>query len=299
MPANSHRARHFSVEVEPGAAPLGRIDTRELFPAERRALLDLLAALTDDEWHRPTVCAEWTVHDLVLHLLAVDVQNLSGGRDHFDGPPNHAPTGDLTDWDTLVAHIDGRNASWVDATRRMSPRLARELLAVTGDLFSAYLQSIDMDAPTIPVSWAGPEPAPTWLHIAREYTERWVHQQQIRDAVDRPDFTEPRFFAPVLDAFVRALPHTLRHTPAPPGTIVRLVITGAAGGTWTASRGDDRWHLEAGHAAPAAATVTIDQDLAWRLFTKGVDPEDTEQRIEVRGDEGLAAPVIGMVTIMA
>jgi Mycothiol maleylpyruvate isomerase N-terminal domain len=78
-------------------APLGRIDTRELFPAERRALLDLLAELTDDEWHLPTVCTGWTVHDLVLHLLGVDVQNLSGGRDRFNGPPSQAPAGDLSD----------------------------------------------------------------------------------------------------------------------------------------------------------------------------------------------------------
>ena len=36
------------------------------------------------------------------------------------------------------------------------------------------------------VNWAGPEPAPIWLDPAREYTERWVHQQHIRDAVRNP-----------------------------------------------------------------------------------------------------------------
>jgi uncharacterized protein (TIGR03083 family) len=277
----------------------GPIDVRHLFPDERAALLALLGELADDEWHLPTVCTGWTVHDLVLHLLAVDVQNLSGGRDRFEGPPNQSPPGDLSDWDTLVAYINGRNVSWVEATRRMSPRLARELLAVTGDLFSAYLRGIDLDVPTIPVSWAGPEPAPTWLHIAREYTERWVHQQQIRDAVDRPGFAAPRYFHPVLDAFARALPHALRDTTVPPGTVVRLTITGEAGGTWTAVRGDDRWRLDDDRAAPTAATVTIDQDLAWRLFTKGVEPGDAERRIEMVGVQELAAPVVTMVTIMA
>lgn len=277
----------------------GPIDVRHLFPDERAALLALLAELTDHEWHRPTVCTGWTVHDVVVHLLGIDVQLLSGGRDGFSGPPHQAPAGDLSDWDTLVAFINGRNASWVDATRRISPRLARELLTFTGELVSAHLSAIDMDALGIPVSWAGPEPAPTWLHVAREYTERWVHHQQIRDAVGRPGFTEPRFFAPVLDAFARALPHTLRDTSAPPGTLVRLIITGEAGGTWTAVRDTDRWQLNGDHTARASATVTIDQDLAWRLFTKGADPTQAKPKIDVAGHPVLAAPVVGMVTIMA
>jgi uncharacterized protein (TIGR03083 family) len=275
------------------------IDLRPLFPEERAIFLTLLAVLTADEWHLPTVCTGWTVHDLAVHLLGIDVQILSGGRDGYGGPPNQPPPGDLNDWDTLVAFIDGRNAAWVEAMRRVSPRLTRELLTFTGDLVTAYLATIDMDAPAIPVSWAGPDPAPTWLHIAREYTERWVHHQQIRDATNRPGFTAPRFFAPVLDAFARALPHTLCQTLAPTGTLVRLTITGPAGNTWTALRAADHWHLTDDHTSPAAAAVTLDQDLAWRLFTKGLDAESAPSGIQINGDHSLATPVARMVTIMA
>jgi uncharacterized protein (TIGR03083 family) len=280
-------------------APLGRIDARELVPEERAALLELLAELTDAEWFRPTVCTGWTVHDVVSHLLGVDVQFLSGGRDRFGGPPGTAPTGDLTDWATLVAFINGRNAGWVEATRRISPRLLRELLAFTGEAIAAYLPTVDLEAIGVPVSWADPGPAPAWLHIAREYTERWTHQQHIRDAVGKPGFTDRRHFAPVLDAFARALPHTLRVTPAAPGTRVRLVITGAAGGRWTAVRGDERWALDDDHAAPVAATVTIDQGVAWRLFTKGLASDEADRFVAVAGDRALAAPMVRMVTIIA
>jgi uncharacterized protein (TIGR03083 family) len=276
-----------------------RIDVRDLFPPERVALLDLLGNLTDEEWFLPTACTGWTVHDLSLHLLAVDVQNISGGRDRFAGPPDLPPTGDLADWDTLVTYINRRNAIWVEATRRISPRLVCELLAFTGRQFDAFLATVDMDALTIPVSWADPKPAPTWFHIAREYTERWVHQQQIRDAVDRPGFTEPRYFAPVLDTFARALPHALRDTRATSGTTVRLLIAGPAGGAWTALRTDDRWQLAVDRASPATATVTIDQNLAWRLFTKGVNPQDAAPQVQIAGDRYLAEPVLRMVTIMA
>ena len=46
------------------------------------------------------------------------------------------------------------------------------------------------------VIWAGSDPAPMWLRVAREYTERWHHQQQIREALGRAFLTEPQWFAP-------------------------------------------------------------------------------------------------------
>ncbi len=85
----------------------------------------------------------------------------------------------------LVAAIDRQNAVWVTGARRISPRLLIELLEMTGELTEAYFTSLDMTALGMPVDWAGPEPAPVWLDVAREYTERWVHQQHIRDAVGK------------------------------------------------------------------------------------------------------------------
>lgn len=35
------------------------------------------------------------------------------------------------------------------------------------------------------VSWASDGPVPYWFNVAQEFTERWVHQQQMREAVDR------------------------------------------------------------------------------------------------------------------
>ena len=38
--------------------------------AERRALADDLAGLDDAAWRTPSGCAEWTVHDVLAHLLS-------------------------------------------------------------------------------------------------------------------------------------------------------------------------------------------------------------------------------------
>jgi hypothetical protein len=137
------------------------------------------------------------------------------------------------------------------------------------------------------------------LHIAREYTERWMHQQHIRDAVGQPGLKERVWFAPVLDTFARALPHTLRAVAAPSGTTVRLVITGEAGGAWQARKLDDAWAFTAEIVPSPDATLTLDQETAWRLFTKGLSKDAAMPHVIIEGDTGLAAGVLDMVTILA
>jgi uncharacterized protein (TIGR03083 family) len=36
---------------------------------ERQRMATLLESLTDDQWRRPTLCANWTVHDIAAHLV--------------------------------------------------------------------------------------------------------------------------------------------------------------------------------------------------------------------------------------
>ena len=92
----------------------------------------------------------------------------------------------LNSWDDFVAFINDLNDVWVKATRRLSPAVLCDLLGFAGRQVCAYFDSLDPYADGGPVEWAGPEPAPVWLDLAREYTERWHHQQQIRDAVGKP-----------------------------------------------------------------------------------------------------------------
>src|SRR5688572_28031993 len=100
------------------------------------------------------------------------------------------------------------------------------------------------------VSWAGDEESPNWFDIARELTERWHHQQQIRDATGRPALYE-RYLAPVLDTFVRAVPFTYRGVEGGP---VVLRIDDA---TWSLVDGA----LYAGAADSPAVTITLRGDI--------------------------------------
>ncbi len=35
----------------------------DLFPQERKQLLELFSALSEEDWNKPTVCPGWTVKD--------------------------------------------------------------------------------------------------------------------------------------------------------------------------------------------------------------------------------------------
>jgi hypothetical protein len=173
------------------------------------------------------------------------------------------------------------------------------MLRLTGAQVSAFFQSLDPYALGGPVDWAGPDPAPVWLDLAREYTERWHHQQQIRDALSKPGLTEPRYLAPALDAFVRALPHTYRNVDAAEQTLVALTIAGAAGGTWFLLREQATWKLYLGITRAPDAHVTLAQDTAWRLFTKGIGEGMARAQATITGDPRLADPLLRTVAVIA
>lgn len=277
-------------EVEP-------IFVVDLFPQERKHLLGLFSDLSEEDWEKPTVCQGWTVKDIGLHLLGDDLGYLSGKRDHFTNP---FFTGrEMHAWESLVQNINEANGLWVKATRRISPRLLSDLLTLTGAQFYEYIKSLDQMAINGTVNWAGPNPAPLWLDIAREYTERWLHQQQIRDAVDKPGLKEKKFFLPVLDAFVRAVPHTYRDVPVADTTVIKLEVTGEAGDTWYLVGEANAWSLYKEVELQPTTIVTMDQETCWRRFTKGIEKEQARANTTIEGDIKLGEIILDTVSIIA
>jgi hypothetical protein len=267
----------------------------DLFDPTLDALIHLLVSLTPEEWKLPTVCERWTVKDVALHLLAVDISNISRKRDGFSLEPSKP----IRNPQDLLVFINILNESWMSAAQRISTPLLIDLLGYVGKQANAFFSTVDLFVLGEPVSWAGSEPAPNWLDLAREYTERWHHQQHIRDAVGKPGLKEPLFFAPILDAFVRAMPFTFQDIVAPEGTCVTLNITGDSGNDWTIQRENKSWQLYLGTTGNPAAQVMIDQEDAWRLFTKGIDPKQGRRHASITGAEDLGGRIFHMVSIIA
>ncbi|MBV9227726.1 MAG: maleylpyruvate isomerase family mycothiol-dependent enzyme [Chloroflexi bacterium] len=273
------------------------INVLDLFPQERKRLLELFSELSEEDWEEPTICPGWTVKDIALHLLGDDIGYLSSRRDHFSNP--FFNNKDMHNWESLVKNINEANELWVKAMERISPKLLSDLLELTGKQFYAYLQTLDPMAINGVVSWAGPDPAPVWLDTAREYTERWLHQQQIRDAVNKPGLKERRFFHPVLDTFVRALPHTYNDIPVADTTVIKLVVTGEAGDAWYLVGESNGWSLYKVVELQPVAIVTMDQETCWRLFTKGMNKGQASTHTTIEGDKKLGEKILDTVSIIA
>jgi uncharacterized protein (TIGR03083 family) len=259
------------------------------------ALLDLLRSLHVDDWTRPTIAGSWTVRDVTAHLLDTALRRLSFARDGWLPPMT------LQRPEDLVTIINTANAQGVQALGRLSPNVLIRLMETATDDLHTYVASLDPHGrATFAVSWAGEEESEHWFDVARELTERWHHQAQLRLAVGRLDeFMTPHVYHPVLDCFLRALPFRYRDVPAPDGVHVQVVIDGDGGGEWTIVRTARGWRPAARvDSGRLAARATIPGGIAWRVFTKGIDRLEAERQSTIDGDRRLAAPLFGLTAIV-
>ena len=281
------------MDVQKGLMPPKPVIVIDLFPEILAGLVDLLSGLNAPDWQRPTVCSCWSVKDVALHLLGGEIANLSRRRDGLTSEAS------LEGWTELVAYLNKWNNDWVQVARRISTSLLVELLQVTGDQMNCYFLTLDSQALGGSVAWVGAGPAPIWLDLAREYTERWHHQQHIRDAVMRVGFKQPRYLAPVLATFVRALPRTFETISAKPGTSATLTITGNSGGQWSVICTGDGWRLFIGAPSNPTAETVLEEDTAWRLFTHGLTPDQVRETVGIKGERELGLQVLEMVSIIS
>ncbi|MEW1862916.1 maleylpyruvate isomerase family mycothiol-dependent enzyme [Streptomyces sp. NPDC088194] len=267
------------------------IDVRPLFATELASLLDLLRTLRPADWEKAVVPG-WTVRDLAAHLLGDYRGRLGWATPGFR--PASGPG------ETLEAFIHRANQQWVDLHADTDPATLVGALERAGTQVVRRFEAADLDAAGLGVSWAGAMPAaPNWLDVAREFTEYWTHRQQIRHAVGLDTDTATRPLAAVLDTFLRALPHTLRATPATAGTQVQVVIDGPPGGTWTATAtATTRWSLAEAPAGPPTASVHLDPETAWRLCTRGIEPTTALSSAHLQGAPHLARAALQIVSIV-
>lgn len=275
--------------------PLKPIHTAHLYPQLEQLLRELLGTLNEDEWELPTIVPSWRVKDVAAHLLDTQLRRLTLARDGY--APEQPRISSNAD---LVAFINRMNQAGVLHYRKLSPRVLISLLELASRECSEHFQALEPFAKAaFSVSWAGELESENWFDIAREYTERWHHQQQIRLAVHKPGIMTRTLYHPVLDAFMRALPFHYRQLERPTGALAQFDVTGDCGGTWYLFREADGWKLSADPARERLTHVSIPQEIAWRIFTKGIDRQAASAQISVNGDRELGLHVLSMLSIIA
>jgi uncharacterized protein (TIGR03083 family) len=257
-------------------------------------LLELLAGLRPDEWDLETVAPQWRVRDVAAHLLDTVLRKLSLVRDGWFVEP-----AEISSPEDLARLVNRLNHEGVTVFRRLSPSILISWMTLACRESAEFHESLDPFAPAVfPVSWAGQDHSLNWFDTARELTERWHHQQQIRHSAGRPGLMIPELYHPVLDCFLRGLPHAYRRVAAAPGTIVRTEVSGECGGVWQIAREPATW-------VPAPLTdrwdsrIVIPQEIAWRVFTRGIRREEAEMQVYIEGDRNLGLQVLDLTAIVA
>lgn len=265
-----------------------------LFAPLDALLLDCLRNLKAEQWELPTVARLWNVKDVAAHLLDGNLRTLSIQRDKYFGVKG--PEG--SEYDEIVKWLNSLNAEWVQAAKRLSPEVLIQMHETTGPLVSAYYESLNLKEEAIfSVAWVGENTSTNAMHLAREYTEKWHHQQQIRFAIEDDMLMHIQWSKPFWDTIMLGLPHSFRSTHSKEGTRIRCIISGA--GQWDLEYRSAAWTLTDSGGEKIEHLVEIPADIAWRLFTKSIRPETVLEQIRVGGDKEITSAVLSLVAVMA
>jgi len=259
-------------------------------------LLDFLRALDEKTWLSPTIAGNWTIKDIAAHLLDGNLRGLSVSRDGF----SIAPGENVETYPNLLAYLNRLNNEWTLATKRLSPAVLIELLAYTGSLYSSHLSKLDPETQAVfGVAWAGEALSSNRMHLAREFTEKFLHQQQIRDALGDQSLLHHALFHPFIDTCMFALPFAYKGFPGLEGTVIEIEVFGKVGGKWQLVRQDKSWTLYRGAGHDPNTSIRLDTDIAWKLFSKGIKSEQTLAFVQVEGIQALAVPALSAAAFMA
>ncbi len=223
------RTRTDRTSSDSGKAAMRHSDWMTAAEEEYRRLGDLLADLDDDDWRRPTDCAEWDVHDVVAHLAglaeaAASMREMRRqqklGRALRPGQPD----------------IDGMNAVQVSERADGDPARLRRDLATAGARAVRARRRTPAPVRAVPIPFGPPlGTRPLGYLLGRIYTrDAWMHRIDICGATGQDLLLTAEHDGRIVSDVVAEWARTHRQP-------YRLTLSGPAGGTWAA--GTDGAHI--------------------------------------------------------
>ena len=273
-----------------------KIDVIALMPELDKMLISFLEGLSAQDWNRQTIAPKWNVKDVAVHLLDGNLRSLSMLRDQYFGEKPEA----INSYADILAFLHKLNADWVNATKRLSPKVIIDLLKSSGKEYCEFLATLNPDdTAAFSVAWAGENESKNWFHTSREYTEKWHHQQQIRHALgDGKVLLDDKWYFPYLNTSVRALPHHYRDVEGKNKDLVKFTFLGKTEKSWFLSY-ENGWELLCSAPDEPTCEVRIKDEYAWQIFTKGIAKKEAIELSEIIGEKRLGEKIFDMVAVMA
>jgi len=260
---------------------------RELLEAWNSALhtvAELGRRLSPPQWEAPTECPGWSAGDVVRHLAWIE--------SYMAGRPQ--PEVEL-DWDQFphVQNDFGKvTEPGVQVRRTQSQQETCDELASLADVRLSQIMALDPLTLQTEVMGVFGTPVPLERMVRMRTFDTWTHEQDIRRAVELPANlrTPPAQVAAVQMA--RTLGFMLaKNVEAPPGTTIRLTVTGPIEFEKYAAVGADGKGADIDAVDDPTIGITTDWETYARLAAGRIDPDapDVRASITLTGDRSLAA----------
>tara|TARA_Y100000385_G_scaffold290937_1_gene366210 strand:- start:10249 stop:11079 length:831 start_codon:yes stop_codon:yes gene_type:complete len=273
------------------------VHTIHLLEELDQMLIDLLSSLSEKKWQSKTSSSSWTVKDIAVHLLDGNLRTLSMLRDGFYGEfPENGKT-----YDGMVQFLNRLNSDWTVAMKRLSPQVIIDLLKSSGKEYREYLYSLEMDDTAVfAVQWMGNEETLNWMHIAREYTEKWHHQQQIVEAtIENSELLKSRYMRPYLETSMLAVPYHYKSVTADEGKSLSIEVSGLNFNSfWTIQSDGSLWKFVESNFK-VNSQIKIPAHVIWKVFSKQIGFKEALNQVQISGDRLLAIHILKMVAVMA
>ncbi len=233
--------------------------------AELVSLRDLLFALSDADWTRPTRCDGWDVADVVLHLAQTNEMAAAAAAGRLDEYYASLPTPPRP-----AESVDDSAAMLVEAERGATPDA---VVARWGEAAGAMTSALAAGDPSDRVMWVAGTLARRTLATTRQ-SETWIHHGDIAEAVGAPSRDEPRLVNVARLAW-RTIPYAFTLAGRPDPGPVAMYLAGVAGESW-----------DFVPEAPAVVTVRGSGAHLCAVAARRLDPALAD--LEVTGPNGSA-----------
>ena len=257
-----------------------------------RSISELCDGLTEAEWNTPTDCPGWSVQDQVSHLAGSETGILG------DPDPDHTPG------EEALAHTRSeqgqRNEIVVDFRRPWAgAQVLSDFRAKTSRRVDFLRSRSDDDFAAEMQTPVGQAPMSEFISI--RIMDAWVHEQDIRRAVNRPGHYDSPAAAHALNRVIRAMPFVAaRRAQAPDGATVVIDISGTAGRTIAIGvEGGRGREMEQAPDAPTVR-ISLDDETFGCLGCGRWDPDETLQsgKVSIEGDTALGESIVRQMNIM-
>ena len=214
-----------------------------------RSIDGLCAGLSEEQWKTATDCPGWSVQDQLSHLAGSENRLLGHAM------PDHTPH-DVSNTRNEVGQsnevlVDWRR-SWTGA------RVLEDFREATGERTKVLRDMApgDFDAPAqTPIG-----PGTVRDYLAIRIFDAWVHEQDMRRALNLPGHMEGPVADHAMDRMSMAIPFVVGRKVQPPdGATVVVEVTGPAGRTLSIGmRGSRANYLD---SAPDSPTARLEMDV--------------------------------------